>query len=126
MLPKKLEQFRYEEASWIRTVDYLQQENIMLKNRLAEIMQYKVDENMLEQAEMYQNIFLGKDAILAILRHDIKEVERLLYAQKNGEVDHTETRLFKKQLKLRQDMEKMENEFNRIKRQFNGYLADTL
>jgi hypothetical protein len=126
MLPKKLEQFRYEEASWIRTVDYLQQENIMLKNRLAEIMQYEVDENMLEQAEMYQNIFLGKDAILAILRHDIKEVERLLSSQKNGEAENTEARLLKKQLKLRQDMEKMENEFNRIKRQFNGYLADTL
>jgi hypothetical protein len=126
MLPKKLEQFRYEEASWIRTVDYLQQENIMLKNRLAEIMQYEVDENMLEQAEMYQNIFLGKDAILAILRHDIKEVERLLSSQKNGEAENTEARLLKKQLKLRQDMEKMENEFNRIKRQFNGYLADSL
>jgi hypothetical protein len=126
MSPKKLEQFRYEGTSWIRTVDYLQQENIMLKNRLAQIMQYPVDKNMLEQAEVYQNIFLGKDAILAILRHDIKEVEKLLLAQKNGEASNAEARLLKKQLKLRQDMEKMENEFNRIKKQFNGYLAEAL
>ena len=125
MLPKKVEQFRYEGASWIRALDYLQQENIMLKNRLAEIMQHKVDKNLLEQAEVYQNIFLAKDAILAILRHDIKEVERLL-VQKSGEVNGIENRLQKRQLKLRQDMEKMEKEFNRIKTEFNSYLAEAL
>jgi hypothetical protein len=53
-------------------------------------------------------------------------VEKLLLAQKNGEASNTEARLLKKQLKLRQDMEKMENEFNRIKKQFNGYLAEAL
>jgi hypothetical protein len=125
MLPKKVEQFRYEGASWIRALDYLQQENIMLKNRLAEIMKCQVDKNMLEQAEAYQNTFLGKDAILAILRHDIKEVDKLL-TQINGEANGAGVRLLKRQLKLRQDMEKMENEFNRVKAQFNSYLAEAL
>lgn len=110
-----------ERQTWLRTLDYIQQETIHLKNQLAEIIKTDIQNGLLEKAEYFQSEFLNKDTVIALLRYDIAK-------QNNAEVSgpDTEKRITKKQDKLRSDMEKMEKEFSRLKFDFNNYLAQAL
>lgn len=108
-----------EQQMWLRSLDYIQQENIHLKNRLAEMISQDIDPGALEQVEYFQNQFLNKDAIVAILRRDIaaeKELNGQAYGKKN----------LKRHYRLRQDIEMMEKEFSKLKFEFNEYLLRTL
>lgn len=116
--------FKHEVATWIRALDFLQAENIVLKNRLAELLKLQIPHHLLEKVENYQNTFLSKDAIFSILRHDIKEHKKSLqHLHINNNIDDS---FFQKQQVLRNDMEKMEKEFSRLKAEFNNYLAEVL
>jgi hypothetical protein len=99
-----------ERYIWLRALDIIQQENIELKNQLAEMMKHDIEIKALEKAEYYQNEFLNKDTVIALLRHDIIK-------QTNTEPN--------KQDKLRKDMDMMSKEFRRLKLEFNNYLAKT-
>ena len=120
----KIEQFRHENETWIRTLDYMQQENIYLKNRLAAIVKNDFDKRLLEQVEYFQNSFLNKDAIIALLRHDIAKQDQVIDTEWASE--GLDKKWLSKQEKLRVDMDKMEKEFGRLKYEFNSYLADKL
>ena len=115
------EQLKHEKITWLRSLDFLQVENIMLKNRLAEILRLNVSNEILDKLEHYQNIFLSKDAVISILRHDIKEHKKGL--QNSLAINDKNDPLFQRQQLLRSDMEKMEKEFSRLKAEFNNYLA---
>lgn len=99
-----------ERYTWLRMLDVIQQENIELKNQLAEMIKNDIGRKSLERAEYYQNEFLNKDTIIALLRHDIVR-------QNNTEK--------LKQEKLRRDMDLMGKEFNRLKTEFSNYLVKT-
>lgn len=116
----KLEQqMRHELETWHRTLNYIQQENIYLKNRLADLIKNGMDDALLEQVEYFQNQFLNKDAVIALLRRDIARENQL-----DGEL--AEIKNHPKHNKLRKDMEMMEQEFNRLKFDFNNYLSQSL
>jgi hypothetical protein len=112
-------QMLHELETWLRTLNYIQQENIHLKNRLAEIIKNGMDDTLLEQVEYFQNQFLNKDAITLLLRQDIA-IERGL----NGDLSNK--KILKKHDKLRKDMSMMESEFSRLKFDFNNYLSRSL
>jgi hypothetical protein len=110
-----------ERQTWLRTLDYIQQETIYLKNQLAEVIKNDIPKSLLEKAEYFQNEFLNKDAVIALLRYDI--------AKQNKAADtdpENENKTAKKQDKLRSDMEMMEKEFSRLKFDFNSYLSKVL
>ena len=109
-------QMLHELETWQRTLNYLQQENIHLKNRLAEIVKNGIDDKMLRQAEYFQNQFLNKDVIIAILKQDVlaeRDSNRRTVAPGAYE-------------KLREDMAKMETAFAFLKSEFNGYVSKAL
>ena len=120
----KIRHLKHERETWLRTLDYIQQENVFLKNCLADIISNDIEPEMLEEVEYFQNQFINKDTVISLLRYDIAEQNKLSETGKdlNGS--------FKKMLlshdKLRADMEKTEKEFNKLKFQFNNYLADNL
>lgn len=124
MINSKKGHLKNERETWLRTLDYIQQENVFLKNHLADIIKNDIKPEMLEQVEYFQNQFLNKDAVIALLRYDIANQNKL---SENG-VEHNGdfVKLQARQGKLRGDMEKMEREFSRLKFQFNSYLAETL
>lgn len=110
-----------ETQMWLRSLDFIQQENIHLKNSLADILKIELSDAMLEDAEYFQNQFLNKDTVIALLRRDIaiqsQQLEQDLRTQEIGK------KSLKQQDKLRGDMEKMEKEFSKLKFQFNNYLS---
>lgn len=114
----RMQQYSHEVETWLRTLDYLQQENIFLKNRVADLLQYDLNDAYLDKVEYFHNKFLDKDAVLSLLRHDISELcERF----QNEVWDESSSN---KAASLRRDMEKMEAEFSRLKAEFNKYVFD--
>jgi len=106
----------HELETWQRTLNYIQQENVYLKNRLADLIKNGMDDELLEQVEYFQNQFLNKDAVIVLLRRDIAaeiQLDGTLVEEKN----------IKKHDKLSEDMEMMEMEFSRVKFDFNNYLS---
>lgn len=117
------EQFIHENRTWLRLLDFLKQENTVLKNRLAEVLDHESSKEFLAQAEHYQNLFIIKDEFIDELRHDVNGLVQSLTAKFNGKLDE---KMLKKQEKLRNEMEYMEKDFTKLKNEFNRYLATSL
>lgn len=122
----KLKQYHHENLTWVRSLEFLKQENSFLKNRLSEVVDVTSDRDVLAQAEHFQNQFIIKDEFLDQLRHDVHEQERILtekYVRTgNGVDDYVSNR----QRKLREQMEYLERDFASLRNEFNRYLTVTL
>jgi hypothetical protein len=122
-----VDQFRHENDTWKRVLSFLTEENVILKNRLSEILQSKEECNneFLEQVEYFQNYFLKQDEIIGFLRMEVSEqtvslIEELL----NNKEELKQVQ--KKQKQLREELENAERNFNKLKFEFNNYLSQTL
>ncbi|MBK6635685.1 MAG: hypothetical protein IPH68_06330 [Chitinophagaceae bacterium] len=116
-------QFNYENRSWIRLLEFFKQENTMLKNRLAEVVDQKADRDFLALAEQFQNKFIVKDEFIDELRHDInKQLDEIVVNPDRL----TDQKLLKNQQKLRNEMVYFEKEFTSLRNEFNKYLSDYL
>ena len=116
-------QFSYENRSWIRLLEFFKQENTLLKNRLAEVVDQQADRDFLALAEQFQNKFIIKDEFIDELRHDVNiQLQEIV----KTEDKITNQKLIKKQEKLRNEIEYFEKDFYQIKNEFNKYLAAVL
>ena len=116
-------QFNYENRSWIRLLEFFKQENTMLKNRLAEVVDQKADRDFLALAEQFQNKFIVKDEFIDELRHDInKQLDEIVVNPDRL----TDQKLLKNQQKLRNEMVYFEKKFTSLRNEFNKYLSDYL
>jgi len=111
--------YELEIGRWQKRLEQLQQENVQLKTKVADIIKDDIDMNILERMEYFLTSFINKDAVLALLRYDL--AEQLKATRKNSDAASTSL-IEKKQLKLSQDMTKMEEEFDRLKLDFNTYI----
>lgn len=119
-------QFKYESETWKRNLEFMMQENTCLKNRLSEVLDsVPADENILNAAEEYQNYFVREDESLHLLRRDIAELDNLLTREIYDDGLVKKELLFKKK-KLSKEVETSIREFNRLKFDFNNYLAEVL
>jgi uncharacterized protein Yka (UPF0111/DUF47 family) len=76
----KIRQFRHESDTWKRNLEFMMQENVYLKNRLAEVLQtISGDEDILDTAEHYQNEFIQEDEMIYLLRRDIAKLDNLMF-----------------------------------------------
>ena len=122
----KPEQFHHENQTWERSLEFFEQENSFLKNRLSEVVDHKTDKDFLALAEQFQNQFILKDEFMDEIRHDIREQEQII---KDHFVLHKlelENKIVKKQVRLRNEMECLEKDFTHMKNEFNKYLASVL
>jgi seryl-tRNA synthetase len=117
------EQFHHENKTWGRMLEFFKQENTFLKNRLSEVLDLSSDKNFLALAEQFQNKFILKDEYIDELRHDINEQIQGLC---NNAESIINTRITKRQEKLRNEMEYFEKDFNKLKNEFNKYLSTVL
>jgi hypothetical protein len=119
----KLEQFHYENLTWVRSLDFFKQENNFLKNRLSEVVDNTSDKNFLAQAEHFQNQFIIKDEFVDELKHDVNEQERILmdrYIKTGNGIDDL---VIQRQKNLREQMEYLEKDFTNLRNEFNNYLT---
>ncbi|HEX4959138.1 MAG TPA: hypothetical protein VFV46_13230 [Lacibacter sp.] len=120
---KILSQYRHENESWKRYLQFIQQENNFLKNRLSQVLQHDTDVDFLERAEFFQSKFLAEDETVHLLRQDVHEIEHLLMKDMSEDSPGINN-LRKKFWKLSRDMETVERQFNKLKSDFNTFLLD--
>ena len=118
---KKIEQFLHENITWKRMLDFFNQENSYLKNRLSEVVDRATDKTLISTAEHFQNEFILNDECIQDIGKDIKVQEKslqLTLAQKKL----PDPKACKMQDKLRNEMFYLEKEFSKLKNEFNQYL----
>ena len=123
--PNKIEQFLHENITWKRLLDFFNQENSYLKNRLSELVDRATDKTLISTAEHFQNEFILNDECIQDIGKDIKLQEKslqLTLAQKKL----PDQRVCKMQDKLRNEMFYLEKEFSKLKNEFNQYLLSTV
>ena len=125
MEKSKTDQVVQECMAWERLLDFFKQENSHLKIRLSEVLDNKTDKDFLALAEHFQNQFILKDEFVDEMSHDVREQEQNLVtlADKKATIEEN---LIKKQQKIRNEMEFLEKDFNRMKNEFNKYLVSVL
>ncbi|HMU10171.1 MAG TPA: hypothetical protein PKC54_09205 [Ferruginibacter sp.] len=116
-------QFVHENKTWLRLLEFFKQENTVLKNRLAEVLDHKNNKEFLALAEHFQNMFIIKDEFIDELRHDVNGQVQVLTGKDKPGLDQ---KIIKKQEKLRNEMEYMETDFSKLKNEFNRYLSTNL
>jgi len=122
---KKILQYRHESDTWKRYLQFIQQENNHLKNRLSQVLQADTDYEFLERAEYFQSKFISEDDTVNMLRQDIHELDKLL-AKDAGEDAIVLKELQKRLKKMHKDMEIVEKQFNKLKSDFNLYLTESI
>jgi hypothetical protein len=121
MKPQFKKQIEYEIDSWKRFIFFIQEENMLMKKRLAEIIQNEKEKQLLEFIEYYQNTLIMEDNVSALCRKDIMTHENNIKIYKSGD-----KQFFLDHKKLRKDIELIERFFNKLKFEFNTFFSEKL
>ncbi len=123
MISSNVQQYIFENSSWIRLIEFLHQENTHMKNRLSEIIDQIRNKESLGLAEQYQNKFLTKDDLYDHMLHVLtgqaikwKELKSKPSSSIGNEIKRTHK-------KIREQMEFIENDHALIKQDYNTYLS---
>jgi len=120
-------QLQHQSETWKRDLGFVMEENIALKNRLAEIISDgKVTPAFLDRMERYQNDFVAKDETLRLILTEIKEWDKLLVKEQYLDGTEINGKLIAVQKRLSRAIESFMNEFNRLRFDFNNYMSETL
>jgi hypothetical protein len=117
----KTRQIRYELEKWLRALEFIKEENLVLKKRLSEITLLKLDSDLLNSAEDFHSMFLTNDAIVALLKTDILNYVQSLAKEVHDA--HVMEKLRKNYQTLSGDMGKLEKNFNKQMFDFNSYAS---
>jgi len=121
----KLKQIQHECDTWKRQLSFISDENIHLKTRLTQVLNDRVDKNLLDGLENFQNMFVKEDDRVYLLRHEQAELDKLLVREifENGAiVKKVENKLNK----MRNNIRNAEVHFNKLKSSFNHYLLENI
>ena len=119
----KLKQFWLETDTWKRLIAFIIDENIQLKNRIAEVLKDGVDAPLLEEVEKFHNKSLEGDLFIGLLRNDVADLEKLLAKDILSDeklLRQVETRISK----LRNNMVIAEKQFSKLKLEFHTYFSE--
>jgi peptide subunit release factor 1 (eRF1) len=118
-----LNQFQFEIHSWIRLVEFLNQENTYLKNRLSEVIDQIKDIENLALAEHFQNQFIVKDDVYDHILHNLKKQAHEWREIKMVTSKDIRDELAKTQKNLRDQIEFIERDHALMTKDYNTYLA---
>ena len=117
-----LNQFQFEIHSWIRLVEFLNQENTYLKNRLSEVIDQIKDIENLALAEHFQNQFIVKDDVYDHILHNLKKQAHEWREIKMVTSKDIRDELAKTQKNLRDQIEFIERDHALMTKDYNTYL----
>lgn len=121
----KLKQLQYESDTWKRLLTFMMDENVHLKNRLSEVLKDGADNILLVEMENFQNNFVREDEMIALLRKDVAELDKLLLREvfEDGKI----IKQVNKKLKmLRNNIVEVEKKFGQLKSDFHSYLSENI
>ena len=121
----KLKQLQHESDTWKRSLAFMMDENVQLKNRLADILRSEFDNNLLEDIENFQTNFIREDEMISLLKTDIAKLDKLLVREvfEDGQIVDNINRMLKE---IRRNISIAETQFGKLKLEFNSYLLENL
>ena len=121
----KLKQLQYESDTWKRLLGFMMDESIHLKNRLSEVLKDKFDKNLLVEVEVFQTNFIKEDTLVALLRNDVAELDKLLVREicEDGKIIN---KIDIRMKNLRTNIMHAEIQFGKLKSAFNSYLLENM
>ncbi|MBP7556457.1 MAG: hypothetical protein KA821_09340 [Chitinophagaceae bacterium] len=121
----KIRQLQYESNGWKRTLSFLTDENIHLKNRLSEILQENSGKDLLTNAENFQTGFLRHDALINLLKNDISQFDKLLVSELLADEPFAASvELFCQNIRIK--INSLKKQFDQLKTDFNDYLLKSI
>ena len=118
MIIRALEIFVLENSSWLRSLDYMEQENDFLKNNMSRILESFSEKELVNWADEYQGIILQREAAMNLLRQDIFKQEALIASVRYNHSSKTNNQIVSAQKEIRTKIEYMEKEFQLLKTSF--------
>ncbi|HEV2833265.1 MAG TPA: hypothetical protein VGW31_14880 [Hanamia sp.] len=112
----KHNQLEAQNKAWERSLEFIKQENALLKYRLSEMVDYSDEKDFLQMAECFQNELLLKDDALDKLIKELKNFPDKINGQNANE--NAEKILYEHD-KLRNKMAQLEEEFSQLSNEFN-------
>lgn len=123
MPKRKFEIFHQENSTWIRTLDFMEQESSYMKNRLSKVVDSYNTTDLLDWAEQYQNKILLNEEAIDLLKQDIHIQEKRLASEYLFDGHPLQDEIIHNQARLRMQMEYVETDFYAMKKAFNEYLT---
>lgn len=118
MIIRALEILVLENSSWLRSLDYMEQENDFLKNNMSRILDSFSEKELVNWADEYQGIILQREAAMNLLRQDIFKQEVLIASVRYNYSSKTKNQIVLAQKEIRTKIEYMEKEFQLLKTSF--------
>jgi hypothetical protein len=113
----KHRQIQFECDTWKRMLTFMADENIHLKNHVAEIVAEERNRQMLSEIEDYQSGFVKIDELIRILRNDVAELGQFI---KEDDLDNQKVN--NKLSRIRLNIPFIERQVDRMKMSFNSFL----
>lgn len=114
-------QYLYEITAWIRLIEFLNQENTHMKNRLSVVIEGIYNREHVAMAEHFQNQFIVKDDVYDHMLHDLNK--QTAKWQQNTVCPALLKELKKSHVNLCHQIESLEKEQSVIRKDFNTYLS---
>ncbi|WP_127127428.1 hypothetical protein [Pseudoflavitalea rhizosphaerae] len=117
----KIKQYVFENEAARRLLEFLMQENAILKTRLAGLLEeLEVARELLEQVEQYQEWLLQNDHEISFVRQRSAELEKMLFRQLHDDGLMKSVVLMQKQ--MRKDLRALDEAFSDLKMRFNQFV----
>ena len=113
----------YEHTQWLNKLAFYKDEISVMQNRIDEIVKKNNSKEVQMQVEHFQNQLLIQQNNADNLKHQIKHDEKALtneIKQNQTAIDH---RKKEDHAKEREDVEIFETNFNKLRKEFNSFVA---
>lgn len=118
----KMLHLRHESNEWKRMLEFIMQENTILKTRLAEVLKDQPSNSkFVDAAETYHNDFLRADEVINLARRDVGKLDILREGHTLDQVT-----IHNKHNQLRDELGGIQRGFLKMKHSFNCFLSETL
>jgi hypothetical protein len=96
------------------------EENVLLKNKITEILKNNYDHNSLEEIEEFQTHFIVEDELIHSLRRDVNELDNFMHSRlaENGKLERS---FYTKMENLHKDISNSITSFGILKAGFNDF-----
>lgn len=119
-LEKQVRQFQDLFEAWKHWLNSRMEENVLLKNKITEILKNNYDHNSLEEIEEFQTHFIVEDELIHSLRRDVNELDNFMHSRlaENGKLERS---FYTKMENLHKDISNSITSFSLLKAGFNDF-----
>ena len=111
----ELRQLQAERESWKQLLSSRTEENVLLKNSLADILKNNFNANSLEDIEDFQTQFIEQDEWIKSLKKDIIELDKVF---EDGEIEGPLDMIVER---FRRNLDSSSKKFSYLKSAFNDF-----